>query len=164
VKSNYSNAMNTQYEKLYLRRAFRHDGVYSNWEYRLAIRTAFCYLTTLSASWPYVVVHRMVNEYGAFTRIKIGTVNRITGNKSLPVRLSPQQITSNLESQEFPLFMSYRLAMGSTQPSIQWVRVSFFEGLSGRVVKLATHLQLVPRSRERGSRHPLPSTTSWRYA
>jgi hypothetical protein len=32
------------------------------------------------------------------------------------------------------------------------------------VVKLTTHLKLVPRSRKRGSIHPLPRTSSWRSA
>jgi hypothetical protein len=32
---------------------------------------------------------------------------------------------------------------------------------SGRGVKLTTHLQLVPRSRKRGSIQPLPYTPSW---
>jgi hypothetical protein len=31
-------------------------------------------------------------------------------------------------------------------------------------VKLTTHLQLMPRSRKRGSIHPLPHTPSWRSA
>jgi hypothetical protein len=34
----------------------------------------------------------------------------------------------------------------------------------GKGVKLTTHLQLVPRSRKRGSIHPLPHTSSWRSA
>jgi hypothetical protein len=38
----------------------------------------------------------------------------------------------------------------------------FPRGLSGRDVKLTTHLQLVPRSRKYGSIHPLPYTPSWR--
>jgi hypothetical protein len=38
----------------------------------------------------------------------------------------------------------------------------FLRGLSGEGVKLTTHLQLVPRSRKRGSIHPLPNTPSWR--
>jgi hypothetical protein len=33
---------------------------------------------------------------------------------------------------------------------------------SGRGVKVTTHLHLVPRSRKRGSIHPLPHTPSWR--
>jgi hypothetical protein len=33
----------------------------------------------------------------------------------------------------------------------------------GRCVKLAIHLQLVPRSRKRGPIHPLPHTSSWQY-
>jgi hypothetical protein len=37
-------------------------------------------------------------------------------------------------------------------------------GSSGRGVKLTTHLQPVPRSRIRGSIHPLPHTSSWRSA
>jgi hypothetical protein len=38
------------------------------------------------------------------------------------------------------------------------------DGLSGRGVKLATHLQLVQRSRIRGSIQLLPHTPSWRRA
>jgi hypothetical protein len=40
----------------------------------------------------------------------------------------------------------------------------FPRGSSGRAVKLATHLQLVPRSRKYGSIHPLLHTPSWRSA
>jgi hypothetical protein len=40
----------------------------------------------------------------------------------------------------------------------------FPRGQSGRCVKLATHVQLVPRSRKRGSIHPLSHTPSWRSA
>jgi hypothetical protein len=42
---------------------------------------------------------------------------------------------------------------------LQWVP----EALS-RCVKITTHLQLVPRSRKRGSIHSLTHTTSWRSA
>jgi hypothetical protein len=42
--------------------------------------------------------------------------------------------------------------------------VSFPRGLSGQAVKLTTHLQLLPRSRKRGSIPPLPHTPSWRSA
>jgi hypothetical protein len=37
-------------------------------------------------------------------------------------------------------------------------------GKRGRDVKLTTHLQLVLRSRKRGSIHPLSHTSSWRSA
>jgi hypothetical protein len=40
----------------------------------------------------------------------------------------------------------------------------FPRGLSGRGVKLTTHLQLLPRWRKYGSIHPLPHTPSWRSA
>jgi hypothetical protein len=40
----------------------------------------------------------------------------------------------------------------------------FPRGLSDRCMKLTTHLQLVPRSRIRGSIHPLPHTSSCRSA
>jgi hypothetical protein len=40
----------------------------------------------------------------------------------------------------------------------------FPRGKSDRGVKLTTHLQLVPRSRKRGSIYPLPHTPSWRSA
>jgi hypothetical protein len=46
---------------------------------------------------------------------------------------------------------SSRLALGSTQRPIQWVL-----GTLSRGVKLTTHLQLVPRSRRRGSIRPFP--------
>jgi hypothetical protein len=39
-----------------------------------------------------------------------------------------------------------------------------FLGLFGRNVKLTIHLQLVPRSRKRGSIHPLAHTSSWSSA
>jgi hypothetical protein len=37
--------------------------------------------------------------------------------------------------------------LGSTQPPIQWVFGTLSPGLSGRCVKLAIHLEVVPRSR-----------------
>jgi hypothetical protein len=40
----------------------------------------------------------------------------------------------------------------------------FPRGYSGRGVNLTIHLQLMPRSRIRGSIHPLPHTFSWRIA
>jgi hypothetical protein len=58
--------------------------------------------------------------------------------------------------------MSSRPALGSNQPPIQWVQGLFPRGYSGRGVNLTTHLQLVPRSRKRGSIHPLTYTPSWR--
>jgi hypothetical protein len=52
------------------------------------------------------------------------------------------------------------LALGSTQPPIEWVPGALFRGLSCRGVKLTTHLQLVPGSRKCGSIHPLPHRPS----
>jgi hypothetical protein len=59
----------------------------------------------------------------------------------------------------FHFSISSRPALRSTQPPIKWV-----PGVSGRGVKLTSHLQLVPRSRKCGSIHPLPYTSSWRNA
>jgi hypothetical protein len=53
---------------------------------------------------------------------------------------------------------------GPTQPPIQWVPWALSPGVSGRGVKLTTHLQLVLRSRKCGSIHSLPRTPSWRSA
>jgi hypothetical protein len=154
--------MNTQYERLYFRRVFRHDGVYIDENIDSPYVLPFCYLTTLSASWPYVVVHRMVNEYGAFTGIKIGTGIRITGSKPLPVRLYPPQIPGESRISTFHVIQ----AGSGVHPAFYRMGTEgrFFRGLSGRVVKLTAHLQLVPRSRERESIRPLPNTSSWRCA
>jgi hypothetical protein len=51
---------------------------------------------------------------------------------------------------------SSRLALGSTQPPIQWISWALSPGYSDRGVKLTTPLHLVPRSRKCGSIHPLP--------
>jgi hypothetical protein len=69
--------------------------------------------------------------------------------------------------QEIFLFTASRSALRLTQPPVQLVPGggAFSPGwLSGRDVNLTTHLQLVPRSRKRGSIHPLPHTSSWRSA
>jgi hypothetical protein len=66
----------------------------------------------------------------------------------------------NLKSyKNYHFSMSSRPALGSTRPPIQWVPGALSPG-----VKLTTHLQLVPRSRIRGSIHPLPHTSSCRSA
>jgi len=56
----------------------------------------------------------------------------------------------------FLLATASRTALGPTQPPIQWV--------TGRGVKLTTHVHLVPMSRMRGSIPPLPISSSWRGA
>jgi hypothetical protein len=55
--------------------------------------------------------------------------------------------------------MPSRPALGPNQPPIQWV-----PGDLSLVVKLITNLQLVPKSRKRGSIHSLPHTSSWHSA
>jgi hypothetical protein len=40
--------------------------------------------------------------------------------------------------------MSTRPVLGPTQPPIQWVQRAFLPEYRGRIVKLTTHLQLVP--------------------
>jgi hypothetical protein len=57
-----------------------------------------------------------------------------------------------------------RPALGSIQPPIPWVPGALSPGCNGRGVKLTTHLQLVPRSRKRGSIHPPPHASSWHSA
>jgi hypothetical protein len=54
-------------------------------------------------------------------------------------------------STNFHFSMSFRPAMGSTQTPIQWVPGALTPDKSDRGVKLTTHLQLVPKSRKRGS-------------
>jgi hypothetical protein len=60
--------------------------------------------------------------------------------------------------------MSSRQAPGPTQPRIQWV----LRALTAEVKRLGHEdeysSQLVPRSRKRGSMHPLPYASSWRSA
>jgi hypothetical protein len=47
---------------------------------------------------------------------------------------------------------------------IQWVPGDLPPELKRPRRELTAHLQLVPRSRKRGSIHPLPHTSSWRGA
>jgi hypothetical protein len=53
--------------------------------------------------------------------------------------------------------MSSRLALGAQPDSYPIGILGSFPG-----VKLTTHLQLVPRSRKRGTIHPLPHSPPWR--
>jgi len=50
------------------------------------------------------------------------------------------------------------------RPEIQWVPGALSWGLSGRGVKLTTHLNPVPSSRMREAIPPLPQYASWRGA
>jgi hypothetical protein len=74
------------------------------------------------------------------------------------------QSSSPSRVNNFLFSTSSRLALGLTQPPIQWVAAALSPGVSGCGVKLTTHLQLVPRSRKCGSIHPLPRTSSWHSA
>jgi hypothetical protein len=56
--------------------------------------------------------------------------------------------------------ISSRPAPGPTQPPIQSVKGTLSPGVK-RLGREADHLQLVPRSRRRGSIHPFPHTSSW---
>jgi hypothetical protein len=56
----------------------------------------------------------------------------------------------------FHFSMSSRLALGPTQPPIQWL-----PGTLSPEVKLTTHLQIEPRTRKGGSIHPLLHMSSW---
>jgi hypothetical protein len=71
----------------------------------------------------------------------------------------PSSRYSSLSRGTIFLFCTSRSAVGSTQPPIQGVSSALFPG-----VKLATQLQLMPRSKKHGSIHPLPHTSSWRSA
>jgi hypothetical protein len=64
----------------------------------------------------------------------------------------------------FLLTTASRMALGPTQPPIQWVPGALSLGYRGRDVKLTTHLHLVQRPKMRGVMPPLPNTSSWRGA
>jgi hypothetical protein len=66
-------------------------------------------------------------------------------------------------SKNFQFSMLARPALGPTQPPIQWVPGALFPGAKCRVMNLISD-QLEPRSRKRGSIHPIPHTSSWRNA
>jgi hypothetical protein len=57
-----------------------------------------------------------------------------------------------------------RLALGPTQPPIQWEPGVHSLGEISQVIKLTSHLHLVLRSRMSGAIHPLPSFPSWHGA
>jgi hypothetical protein len=59
-------------------------------------------------------------------------------------------------SKMFCLSTSSRSVLGPTQPPIQYVPVALSPGVKWLTVKLTTCLQLVLRSRIRGSIHPHP--------
>jgi hypothetical protein len=84
---------------------------------------------------------------------QIGAV-KIKRNISSSVGIATGYGLEDFESRwgkNFYFSMSSRPALRSTQSPIL-----FPGGLSGRDVKLTTHLQLVPRPRKCGSTHPLP--------
>jgi hypothetical protein len=56
-----------------------------------------------------------------------------------------------------------RPVLGPTQPLIQWVLGALSPGVK-RPGCEANHSPLMPKSRKRGSIHPLPHTPSWRSA
>jgi hypothetical protein len=60
----------------------------------------------------------------------------------------------------------YRLdrVCGSTQPPIHWVTGTLSPGVKRPVCEMATDLQLVPRSKTRGSMHQLRHSSAWRSA
>jgi hypothetical protein len=62
------------------------------------------------------------------------------------------------KAKNFFFSTSSKSVVGPTKPPIQWVPAS----LSAGVKELITHLQLLPRSRERGSIHPFLHMPSWR--
>jgi hypothetical protein len=64
----------------------------------------------------------------------------------------------------FSLTPASRPALVPSQPRIQWVLGVLSLGYSGRVVKLTTHLHLLPTSKMREAVPPLPNTPSWRGA
>jgi hypothetical protein len=73
-------------------------------------------------------------------------------------------ISSPGSVKNFLFSISPRPGLGSTQPSTQWVLGTLSPGVNRQGVKLTSHLHLVPRSRKRGSIHPLLDTLSWRSA
>jgi hypothetical protein len=84
----------------------------------------------------------------------------------------PQPVTGidlplpySLLPKNFLFSTSFRPALGSTQPPIQWAGVgALFPLAVKRPWHETHHSQLVPRSRKCGSIHPLPRTPSWRSA
>jgi hypothetical protein len=56
----------------------------------------------------------------------------------------------------FHFSMSFRPALGPTQPPIQRVPMALSTDVKRPVREAAAHLQLVPRSKKHGSIYPLP--------
>jgi hypothetical protein len=76
---------------------------------------------------------------------------------------SPYEYDANSEIfQSDPI--TSRPTLGPAQSPIQLLAAALSLGLSGRGVKLTTQLQLVPRSRIRGSIQLFPRSPSWRSA
>jgi hypothetical protein len=87
---------------------------------------------------------------------------RTDGSRVISRILLDDRSSSSGRGKNFLFSIASRLALGPTQPPIQWVPWGDFpRGWSGRDVKLTPHLQLVPKSRIRGSVPPVPHTSSW---
>jgi hypothetical protein len=139
---------------------------------------SFCYLTALSVSRLRSVGDGIINEYVAVYGTIIGRGNRSTQRNSAPVPLCPTSpdVESNPDhsggkrrltawamtrSHDSSICYHFHLRSGLPAPLVQLIQRIDLLGLSGRSVKLLTHLHMMYWSEMDGclSQHHLVGLT-----
>jgi hypothetical protein len=70
----------------------------------------------------------------------------------------------SLATEDFSVLRSSISALRPTEPPIQRIPGALSQGVKGKRCELTSPFQLMPRTRKRGSLHPLPQISSWHNA